>query len=87
MATDHLGREIPDSTPEAQTVTGFAVEQGTLDAGDPDVQAELDAEEARAKAGTEHAERVSEQMAGEDAGEDTGTDAGTVPPEAGGGRG
>lgn len=34
MATDYLGRELPDNPPTAQTVEDFAVEQGNLQAED-----------------------------------------------------
>ena len=36
MATDFLGRELPDKTPTAQTVEDFAVERGNL--SEEDVQ-------------------------------------------------
>jgi hypothetical protein len=77
MALDHLGRETATRSPSAATVTGFAVQQGALDKDAPGVQEALDAEKRRAKAGTEHAERVSARLAPENAG--------NVPPEEGGG--
>ena len=63
--TDHLGREISDSSPKAQTVTAFAVEQGTLDGGDEGVKDTLAEEKRRAEAGTKRAERISSQLAPE----------------------
>lgn len=65
--TDSLGR-VTGTSPTAQTVTGFAVEQGTLDGSDPGVKAALAEEKRRAEAGRERAERVSEQMAPESPG-------------------
>ena len=64
---DNLGREIRETGEKAQTVTGFAVEQGTVDGSDESVKATLEDEERRRKAGTERAERVSEMMAPEPA--------------------
>ena len=61
--TDHLGRETASGESSAQTVTGFAVEQGTLDSGAPGVSEALEAEEQRRQRHTEHAERMSELMA------------------------
>jgi hypothetical protein len=34
MATDYLGRELPEQAPIAQTVEEFAVERGNLQAED-----------------------------------------------------
>jgi hypothetical protein len=61
--TDHLGRETATTSPKVQSVTGFAVEQGTLDSDAEGVQDTLREEERRRKEHTEHAERVSRQMA------------------------
>jgi len=60
--TDHLGRSTGTS-PSAQTVTGFAVEQGTIDGSDPGIREALADEKRRAEEGTERAERISEQLA------------------------
>jgi hypothetical protein len=60
--TDSLGR-VTGTSPTAQTVTGFAVEQGNLDGTDPGVKETLAQETRSAKAGRERAERVQEQMA------------------------
>lgn len=60
--TDHLGREMGTST-SAQTVTEFAVEQGTLDADAPGVQETLEEDKRRAEEGAERARTVSERMA------------------------
>lgn len=60
--TDHLGR-VTGTVPAAQTVTGFAVEQGTLDGDDPAVKAALADEKRRAEEGTKRAQRVSDQLA------------------------
>jgi hypothetical protein len=78
--TDHLGREIATDTPEAGTVTEFAVQQGTLDADAPGVQDSMKGDQRRRKEGTERAERVSQQMAPTE-------DPTPVPTEEGGGRG
>jgi len=60
---DTLGRELqPTTTTGPQTVTQFAVEQGTLEK-DASVQTAIDGEQARAKAGTERAEQVSAVLA------------------------
>lgn len=61
--TDHLGREMASTSPKVQSVTGFAVEQGTLPADGAGVQDTLKDEERRRRQHTEHAERVSELMA------------------------
>lgn len=65
--TDSLGR-VTGTSPTAQTVTGFAVEQGTIDGSDQGVKDALAAEKRRAEAGTKRAERVSEMMAPESPG-------------------
>lgn len=65
---DHLGRETGTDSPEAQTVTQFAVQEGNLDADDPGVQETIDAEKERAEKGTERAQQVSDVMNGRDDG-------------------
>jgi hypothetical protein len=82
-ARDHLGRVTATGDPGPQTVTQFAVEQGTLDADAPGVQEAIEAEEQRAQRGTERAEQVAAVMATGDPDGDTDT----VPPEEGGGQG
>lgn len=79
MALDHLGRNTATGSPGPQTVTQFAVERGTLDADAPGVADTIKAEKARAKAGTERAERTAGLLAPDGAG--------TVAPEEGGGQG
>jgi hypothetical protein len=78
-ARDHLGRVTATGEPGPQTVTQFAVEQGTLEGDAPGVSEAIDAEKAKAKAATERSERVAALMAG-------GDDADPVPPEEGGGQ-
>lgn len=59
--TDHLGREL-DTGGEAQTVTQFAVQQGTLDGDAPGVSEAIEDEKRRAEEGTERAQAVSDRM-------------------------
>lgn len=62
--TDALGRELRASTTSSpQTVTQFAVEQGVIEKDAPGVTEAIDAEKARAEAGTARAEQVSEMLA------------------------
>jgi hypothetical protein len=80
QTTDHLGRTTATPAPRVQTVTGFAVEQGTLEKDAPGVQEALQDEKRRAEQGTERAERVARLMAPVD-------DPTPVPAEEGGGQG
>lgn len=81
MATvDSLGRATATPAPKVQTVTGFAVQSGTVDSDAPGVQETLREEDQRRKVHTEHAERLSRLMAPAE----TPT---PVPAEEGGGQG
>jgi hypothetical protein len=80
---DSLGRELTDSTKGPQTVTQFAVEQGTVPKDGAGVQDTIRAEKRAAEEGTKRAERVSEAMAPQEpapgspaAAGDTGGDSG-----------
>jgi hypothetical protein len=59
--TDHLGRELTTEG-EAQTVTQFAVQQGTVDAGADGVQESIEDEKRRAQRSAESAQQVSDRM-------------------------
>jgi hypothetical protein len=63
MATDHLGRELADKAPKAQTVTEFAVESGTIPKDAPGVQETIRADRKHAEEATERAKTVSAAMA------------------------
>jgi hypothetical protein len=59
--TDHLGRELTTEG-EAQTVTQFAVQQGTVDPDAPGVQNAITEEQERAQRSAESAQQVSDRM-------------------------